>query len=140
MLLLGKRQGFPRTLMLPHSPSLTMAGAALLWVGWFGFNGGSALAASDDAASAIINTHLGASTAALAWLLIERIKVELERKLGFLGFALFRREVRNALRFVPAGQCRAQVAHIRTDAARPVPAIGFLLIAKSLCDSGRGID
>ena len=81
--LLGKRQGFPKTLMLPHSPSLTMAGAALLWVGWFGFNGGSALAANDDAASAIINTHLGASMAALIWILIERIKVGKATSVGF---------------------------------------------------------
>ncbi len=87
-LLLGKRQGFPRTLMLPHSPSLTMAGAALLWVGWFGFNGGSALAASDDAASAIINTHLGASTAALVWLLVERIKVGKPTSVGFATGAI----------------------------------------------------
>ena len=42
-LMLGKRIGFPKTLMLPHSPALTVAGAGLLWVGWFGFNGGSAL-------------------------------------------------------------------------------------------------
>lgn len=87
-LLLGKRQGFPRTLMLPHSPSLTMAGAALLWVGWFGFNGGSALAANDDAASAIINTHLGASVAALVWLLIERIKVGKPTSVGFATGAI----------------------------------------------------
>ena len=81
--LLGKRQGFPRTLMLPHAPSLTMAGAALLWVGWFGFNGGSALAANDDAASAIINTHVGACTAALVWLLIERFTVGKPTSVGF---------------------------------------------------------
>lgn len=87
-LLLGKRQGFPKTLMLPHSPSLTMAGAALLWVGWFGFNGGSALAANDDAASAIINTHLGASVAALTWLLIERIKVGKPTSVGFATGAI----------------------------------------------------
>jgi Amt family ammonium transporter len=87
-LLLGKRNGFPRTLMLPHSPSLTMAGAALLWVGWFGFNGGSALAANDGAASAIINTHLGASVAALVWLLIERIKVGKPTSVGFATGAI----------------------------------------------------
>ncbi|MBL0924596.1 MAG: ammonium transporter [Sphingomonadaceae bacterium] len=74
-LMLGKRIGFPKTLMLPHSPALTVAGAGLLWVGWFGFNGGSALAANDAAASAIINTHVAASVAALVWMLIERIKV-----------------------------------------------------------------
>lgn len=82
-MLLGKRQGFPRTLMLPHSPSLTMAGAALLWVGWFGFNGGSALAANDDAASAIINTHTAAAMAALAWLAIERFTVGKPTSVGF---------------------------------------------------------
>ncbi|NCU10982.1 MAG: ammonium transporter [Sphingomonadaceae bacterium] len=86
--LLGKRQGFPKTLMLPHSPSLTMAGAALLWVGWFGFNGGSALAANDDAASAIINSHLGASMAALTWLLIEKIKVGKATSVGFATGAI----------------------------------------------------
>ncbi len=87
-LLVGKRQGFPKTLMLPHSPSLTMAGAALLWVGWFGFNGGSALAANDSAASAIINTHLGASVAALVWILIERFKVGKPTSVGFATGAI----------------------------------------------------
>ncbi|MET0630260.1 MAG: ammonium transporter, partial [Xanthobacteraceae bacterium] len=70
-LLLGKRQGFPKTLMLPHSPSLTMAGAALLWVGWFGFNGGSALGANSRAAYAIAATHLAASAGALTWMALE---------------------------------------------------------------------
>lgn len=87
-LLLGKRAGFPRTLMLPHSPALTMAGAALLWVGWFGFNGGSALAANDDAASAIINTHLAASVAALVWLLIEKLSVGKSTSIGFATGAI----------------------------------------------------
>ncbi|MFN5783963.1 MAG: ammonium transporter [Novosphingobium sp.] len=87
-LLIGRRNGFPKTLMLPHSPSLTMAGAALLWVGWFGFNGGSALTASDDAASAIINTHLAASVAALVWLLIERLTVGKPTSVGFATGAI----------------------------------------------------
>ena len=87
-LLLGKRQGFPKTLMLPHSPALTMAGAALLWMGWFGFNGGSALAANDDAASAIINTHIAASMAALAWLAIEKWKVGKPTSVGFATGAI----------------------------------------------------
>ena len=87
-LLVGKRQGFPKQLMLPHSPALTMAGAALLWVGWFGFNGGSALAANDDAANAIINTHLAASMAALVWLLIEKIKVGKPTSVGFATGAI----------------------------------------------------
>ena len=87
-MLLGKRQGFPKTLMLPHSPSLTMAGAALLWVGWFGFNGGSTLSATDDAASAIINTHISACAAALVWLLIERITVGKATSVGFATGAI----------------------------------------------------
>ena len=74
-LLLGKRKGFPEKPLLPHAPGLTMVGAALLWVGWFGFNGGSAFAATDDASSAIINTHVAASSAALVWLLIEKFAV-----------------------------------------------------------------
>jgi Amt family ammonium transporter len=82
-LLLGRRNGFPKTLMLPHSPALTMAGAALLWVGWFGFNGGSALAANDDAAAAIINTHTAACAAALVWLLVERFTVGKPTSVGF---------------------------------------------------------
>lgn len=82
-LLLGRRQGFPRTLMLPHSPALTMAGAGLLWMGWFGFNGGSALAANDDAASAILNTHVAASMAALVWLAIEKWQVGKPTSVGF---------------------------------------------------------
>jgi Amt family ammonium transporter len=83
-LMLGKRIGFPRTLMLPHSPALTVAGAGLLWVGWFGFNGGSALAANDDgAATAIIVTHLAASVAALVWMLLEKIKVGKATAVGF---------------------------------------------------------
>jgi len=87
-LLLGRRQGFPKTLMLPHSPSLTMAGAGLLWVGWFGFNGGSALAANDDAAAAIIATHAGAAAAALAWLLVERFTVGKPTSVGFATGAI----------------------------------------------------
>jgi ammonium transporter, Amt family len=87
-ILLGKREGFPKTLMLPHSPSLTMAGAALLWVGWFGFNGGSALTATDDAASAIINTHAAASAAAMVWILIERILVGKPTSVGFATGAI----------------------------------------------------
>ena len=87
-MLLGKRKGFPGTPMLPHSPSLTMAGAALLWVGWFGFNGGSALAANDDAAAAIINTHAAAASAALVWLLLERVLLGKATSVGFATGAI----------------------------------------------------
>jgi len=83
VILLGKRQGFPKTLMLPHSPALTMVGAALLWMGWFGFNGGSALAGNTTAGSAIINTHLAACAAAMVWLAIERWQVGKPTSVGF---------------------------------------------------------
>ena len=81
--LLGPRLGFPKTLMLPHSPALTMVGAALLWVGWFGFNGGSALAANGSAASAILNTHIAACAAAMAWLALEFRSVGKPTSVGF---------------------------------------------------------
>lgn len=87
-LLLGRRDGFPKTLMLPHAPALTMIGAMLLWVGWFGFNGGSALTASDDAAMAILNTQAGASAAALAWLLVEKFTVGKPTSVGFATGAI----------------------------------------------------
>ena len=73
-LLLGRRDGFPAKLIPPHGAALTMTGAALLWVGWFGFNGGSGLVADFGAGSAIINTHIAASTAALTWAMIEKIR------------------------------------------------------------------
>ena len=87
-LLLGKRQGFPRTPLLPHAPGLTMIGALMLWIGWFGFNGGSALAATDDASAAIINTHAAASAAALLWILIEKIRLGKTTPVGFATGAI----------------------------------------------------
>jgi Amt family ammonium transporter len=68
---LGPRHGFPRTPMLPHNLTMTVTGAGMLWVGWFGFNGGSALAANGDAAMAMLVTHLSASAGALTWAAIE---------------------------------------------------------------------
>ena len=71
---LGPRKGFPGDVKPPHSPPLVMVGAAMLWVGWFGFNGGSALAADGVAGMAITVTHVSAATAALTWMFIEWIK------------------------------------------------------------------
>ncbi len=73
-LVLGARRGFPAHLSLPHAPGLTAAGAGLLWVGWFGFNGGSALAAGADAAMAVLVTHTAAATACLVWMLVEWVR------------------------------------------------------------------
>ncbi|MBO9499637.1 MAG: ammonium transporter [Novosphingobium sp.] len=87
-LLLGRREGFPGTAMLPHAPGLTMIGAMLLWVGWFGFNGGSALTASGSAAGAIVNTHVAACTAALVWVLIERFTFGKPTSVGFATGAI----------------------------------------------------
>ena len=67
----GRREGFPRDLQPPHNPGLTMIGAGMLWVGWSGFNGGSALAANGDAAMALVVTHMSASAAGLVWALLE---------------------------------------------------------------------
>ena len=72
VLLLGRRHGFPRERMAPHSLSLTLTGAGLLWVGWFGFNAGSALEANGSAALAMINTFTATAAAAVAWMLAER--------------------------------------------------------------------
>jgi ammonium transporter, Amt family len=87
-MMLGAREGFNKSLLPPHSPTLAMTGAGLLWVGWFGFNGGSALAASDDASAAILNTHLAASAAALAWLVVERIKIGKATSVGIVTGAV----------------------------------------------------
>ena len=70
-LMLGKRVGFGREAMAPHSLTLTMVGAALLWVGWFGFNAGSNLEANGTAALAVMNTFAATAAAALAWMLAE---------------------------------------------------------------------
>ena len=71
---LGPRGGFPDHMHPPHSPGLTMIGAAMLWVGWYGFNAGSALAADANAGMALTVTHISAATASLVWMGIEWIK------------------------------------------------------------------
>ena len=70
-MVLGRRRNFPKRLQPPNSPFLTMIGASMLWVGWFGFNGGSALAAGQGAAMALLVTHIAASIGALIWMVIE---------------------------------------------------------------------
>lgn len=70
-MVLGPRRGFPKTPMLPHNLTMTVTGAGMLWVGWFGFNGGSALAANGDAAMAMLVTHISAAAGTLTWAFIE---------------------------------------------------------------------
>ncbi len=73
-LLLGKRLGYPKELMPPHSVVLSFIGACLLWVGWFGFNAGSALSSGSLATSAFVATHFGAAAAAIGWMLAEWVR------------------------------------------------------------------
>src|SRR5579863_5006082 len=81
-LYLGKRVGYPQEQMKPHSIVLSFIGACLLWVGWFGFNAGSALAASGLATSAFVATHFGAAAAALGWIFMEWIRTGKPSVLG----------------------------------------------------------
>jgi Amt family ammonium transporter len=70
-LVVGRRRSFPTSVQPPHSPVLTMIGASMLWIGWFGFNGGSALGAGNSAGMALLVTHIAAATASLVWMFIE---------------------------------------------------------------------
>lgn len=72
--MLGARSGFPKSVSPPHSPVIAMIGAAMLWVGWFGFNGGSALAANQNAAMAMLVTHISAAAATITWMAIDWYK------------------------------------------------------------------
>lgn len=70
-MVLGNRRGFPRTAMMPHNMTMTITGAGMLWVGWFGFNAGSALSAGGDAGMAMLVTHISAAMGAFTWMMIE---------------------------------------------------------------------
>ncbi len=72
--MLGPRSGFPSSIKPPHSPVIAMIGAAMLWVGWFGFNAGSALAANQNAAMAMLVTHISAASATITWMIIDWLK------------------------------------------------------------------
>jgi len=73
-LVLGKRAGFPNAAMMPHNMTMTAMGAGMLWVGWFGFNAGSALAANGNAGMALLATHVAAAAGALSWMAIEWLR------------------------------------------------------------------
>ncbi len=74
-LVIGKRQGYPNTLMAPHSLTITVIGASMLWVGWFGFNAGSAVAADGAAGMAMLVTQVATASATLGWMIAEWIKL-----------------------------------------------------------------
>ncbi len=81
-LVIGRRHGWPRDAMLPHSLPLTMLGAGILWFGWFGFNAGSALAINTNALHAFVNTQLAAATGMLGWLAFELARRRVATGLG----------------------------------------------------------
>ncbi|SMN10775.1 Ammonium transporter [uncultured Candidatus Thioglobus sp.] len=81
-IVLGPRKGFLSTPMPPHNMTMTITGAGMLWVGWFGFNGGSALAANGDAAMAMLVTHISAAAAAITWMFYEWVKFGKPTALG----------------------------------------------------------
>src|SRR3954470_17996193 len=83
-LVLGRRRGFPDTAMPPHNMTMTVTGACMLWVGWFGFNAGSALAADGSAGMAMLVTHVGAATGAAAWLVCEWLRYGKPSVLGIV--------------------------------------------------------
>ncbi|MBO9581964.1 MAG: ammonium transporter [Sphingobium sp.] len=82
-IMLGKRKGYPHEPMPPHSLTLTAVGTGLLWVGWFGFNAGSALEANGSAGLAMINTFVATASAGLAWMVVERLAGHKGSALGF---------------------------------------------------------
>ncbi len=83
-LVLGNRRGFPETPMMPHNMAITVAGASMLWVGWFGFNGGSALTSDQNAGMAIAVTHISAAAGSLAWMACEWFKYGKPSVLGIV--------------------------------------------------------
>ena len=83
-LVLGPRHGFPTTAMLPHNMTIVVTGAGMLWVGWFGFNAGSALAANGNAGMAMMATHLSAAAGSLAWMIAEWLKFGKPSVLGIV--------------------------------------------------------
>jgi Amt family ammonium transporter len=116
-LYLGKRVGYPEEHMAPHSVVLSLVGACLLWVGWFGFNAGSALSSSSLATSAFVNTHFGAAAAAVGWMLAELIRNGKASALGGISGA-----VAGLVAITPA-----------SGFVRPMPALLIGICAGVLC-------
>jgi Amt family ammonium transporter len=116
-LYLGKRVGYPQEAMKPHSLVLSVIGAGLLWVGWFGFNAGSAVAASGLASSAFVATHFAAAAAALGWMAAEWMKSGKPSMLGGISGA-----VAGLVAITPA-----------SGFVRPMPALLIGLLAGMFC-------
>ncbi len=116
-LYLGKRHGYPSEAMKPHNLTLSVAGACLLWVGWFGFNAGSALASSAQAASAFVATHFAAASATLGWMAAEWLKNGKPSVLGAITGA-----VAGLVAITPA-----------SGFVRPMPALVIGLVAGVAC-------
>lgn len=87
-LVIGKRKGYPTTPMMPHNMTMAVTGAGMLWVGWFGFNAGSAVAANGTAGMAMLVTHIASATAAATWMFIEWIKHGKPSALGIITGAV----------------------------------------------------
>ena len=87
-IMIGARRGYPNQLAPPHNLTLTMIGTAMLWVGWFGFNGGSALAAGGQAAMAVVVTQISPCVAALTWIFLESVRSGKPSALGFATGAI----------------------------------------------------
>ncbi len=83
-LVIGNRKGFPTTAMPPHNMTMVVTGAGMLWVGWFGFNAGSALTSDGSAGMAMLVTHIGAAAGSLTWMFIEWIKFGKPSVLGIV--------------------------------------------------------
>ena len=83
-IILGRRKNFPNKISAPHNPSMVMIGASMLWVGWFGFNAGSALAADVNAGMAMLATHISAATASLVWMAIDWVKTGKPTMIGLV--------------------------------------------------------
>src|SRR2546428_4037050 len=116
-LYLGKRTGYPKQPMPPHSLVLSFIGACLLWVGWFGFNAGSALASNSLATSAFVATHFAAAAAALSWSAAEWIKNGRASALGAISGA-----VAGLVAITPAAGF-----------VGPMPALAIGIIAGAVC-------
>jgi Amt family ammonium transporter len=126
-IVLGKRLGYPKVRYAPHNLTMTVLGAGILWFGWFGFNGGSALASNGLAALAFANTHLAAAAGALAWGLVELIRI---KKVTMLGVASGL--VAGLVGITPAAGFVSPMAALAIGAAAGVVCFGGVMLKSKL--------